>query len=216
VRLDEVGPLQTTRYADAPDGALDLAALVTVLIRATQRRATARWVMAPPKLRVSTFSGERLGVPVYGGRGASSSPRLPRSWPAGRVLRGSEQSVRRCPLFVLGRTAIRWPYRRVNDARARTYSEEIGCFRLFVEPRDQRYASVVCRGRGPRSSVSSHAHGSCRAGSRARGGRRHTRELPSDGEVGRAARSGSPPYPPTRWEPCRTTSPSWTGFPRPI
>ncbi|WP_331733868.1 Fic family protein (plasmid) [Streptomyces sp. NBC_01220] len=42
VRLDEVGPLQTTRYADDPDGALDLAALVTVLIRATHRRATAR------------------------------------------------------------------------------------------------------------------------------------------------------------------------------
>ncbi|MEU4612771.1 MULTISPECIES: hypothetical protein [Streptomyces] len=41
-RLDEVGPLQTTRYADDPDGALDLAALVTVLIRATHRRATAR------------------------------------------------------------------------------------------------------------------------------------------------------------------------------
>ncbi|MFF0013223.1 Fic family protein [Streptomyces sp. NPDC005374] len=42
VRLDEVGPLQTTRYADDPDGALDLAALVAVLIRATSRRATAR------------------------------------------------------------------------------------------------------------------------------------------------------------------------------
>ncbi|MEV2190967.1 Fic family protein [Streptomyces phaeochromogenes] len=41
-RLDEVGPLQTTRYADDPEGALDLAALVTVLIRATHRRATAR------------------------------------------------------------------------------------------------------------------------------------------------------------------------------
>ncbi|WP_407838384.1 Fic family protein [Streptomyces sp. DSM 116496] len=42
VRLDEVGPLQTTRYADDPEGALDLAALVSVLIRATHRRATAR------------------------------------------------------------------------------------------------------------------------------------------------------------------------------
>jgi hypothetical protein len=42
VRLDEVGPLQTTRYADDPDGALDLAALVTVLIRATHRRSTAQ------------------------------------------------------------------------------------------------------------------------------------------------------------------------------
>ncbi|MFD7026475.1 Fic family protein [Streptomyces sp. NPDC059917] len=42
VRLDEVGPLQTTRYADDPDGALDLAVLVTVLIRATYRRATER------------------------------------------------------------------------------------------------------------------------------------------------------------------------------
>lgn len=41
VRLDEVGPLQTTRYADDPAGALDLAALVSVLIRATHRRATA-------------------------------------------------------------------------------------------------------------------------------------------------------------------------------
>lgn len=40
VRLDEVGPLQTARYADDPDGALDLAALITVLIRATHRRAT--------------------------------------------------------------------------------------------------------------------------------------------------------------------------------
>ncbi|MYS84681.1 hypothetical protein GTZ85_31780 [Streptomyces sp. SID5474] len=41
VRLDEVGPLQTTRYADDPAGALDLATLVCVLIRATHRRATA-------------------------------------------------------------------------------------------------------------------------------------------------------------------------------
>ncbi|MFI5685340.1 Fic family protein [Streptomyces sp. NPDC051636] len=38
VRLDEVGPLQTTRYADDPEGALDLAVLVAVLIRATRRR----------------------------------------------------------------------------------------------------------------------------------------------------------------------------------
>lgn len=42
VRLDEVGPLQTTRYADDPEGALDLAALIAVLIRATHRRAIAR------------------------------------------------------------------------------------------------------------------------------------------------------------------------------
>lgn len=42
VRPDEVGPLQTTRYADNPDGALDLAALVTVLIHATHARATTR------------------------------------------------------------------------------------------------------------------------------------------------------------------------------
>ncbi|MFD3504389.1 hypothetical protein [Streptomyces sp. NPDC058678] len=42
VRLDEVGPLQTTRYADDPVGALDLAALVSVLIRTTHRRATAQ------------------------------------------------------------------------------------------------------------------------------------------------------------------------------
>lgn len=41
VRLSEVGPLQTTRYADDPAGALDLAALVSVLIRASHRRATA-------------------------------------------------------------------------------------------------------------------------------------------------------------------------------
>ncbi|WP_327428580.1 Fic family protein [Streptomyces sp. NBC_01236] len=38
VRLDQVGPLQTTRYADDPAGAADLAVLVTVLIRATYRR----------------------------------------------------------------------------------------------------------------------------------------------------------------------------------
>ena len=42
VRLDEVGPLQTTRYADDRDGALDLAALITVLIRATHSRSTTR------------------------------------------------------------------------------------------------------------------------------------------------------------------------------
>ncbi|MFJ8747274.1 Fic family protein [Embleya sp. NPDC127516] len=41
VRLDEVGPLQTTRYADDPAGAVDLAALVSVLIHTTHRRATA-------------------------------------------------------------------------------------------------------------------------------------------------------------------------------
>ncbi|MGW7066883.1 Fic family protein [Streptomyces sp. NPDC054855] len=40
VRLDQTGPLQTTRYADDADGAADLAALVGVLIRATHRRAT--------------------------------------------------------------------------------------------------------------------------------------------------------------------------------
>lgn len=39
VRLDRTGPLQTTRYADDADGAADLAALVGILIRATQRRA---------------------------------------------------------------------------------------------------------------------------------------------------------------------------------
>ncbi|WP_330304457.1 MULTISPECIES: Fic family protein [unclassified Streptomyces] len=38
VRLDQVGPLQTTRYADDPAGAADLAVLVSVLIRATHRR----------------------------------------------------------------------------------------------------------------------------------------------------------------------------------
>lgn len=38
VRLDHVGPLQTTRYADDAAGAADLADLVSVLIRATHRR----------------------------------------------------------------------------------------------------------------------------------------------------------------------------------
>lgn len=40
VRLDQVGPLQTTRYADDPAGAADLAALVRVLIRSAHRRTT--------------------------------------------------------------------------------------------------------------------------------------------------------------------------------
>ncbi|GHE26633.1 Fic family protein [Streptomyces hydrogenans] len=40
VRLDHVGPLQTTRYADDDAGAADLAALVLVLIRSTHQRAT--------------------------------------------------------------------------------------------------------------------------------------------------------------------------------
>ena len=40
VRLDQVGPLQTTRYADDDAGAADLAALVFVLIRSTHQRAT--------------------------------------------------------------------------------------------------------------------------------------------------------------------------------
>ncbi|MFG2291759.1 Fic family protein [Streptomyces sp. NPDC048603] len=40
VRLDQVGPLQITRYADDAAGAADLAALVSVLIRSTHRRAT--------------------------------------------------------------------------------------------------------------------------------------------------------------------------------
>jgi hypothetical protein len=40
VRLDQAGPLQTTRYADDAAGAADLAALVSVLIRSTHRRAT--------------------------------------------------------------------------------------------------------------------------------------------------------------------------------
>ncbi|MEV6756952.1 Fic family protein [Streptomyces sp. NPDC051214] len=39
VRLDQTGPLQTTRYADDAAGAADLAALVGVLIRSTHRRA---------------------------------------------------------------------------------------------------------------------------------------------------------------------------------
>ncbi|MET9605329.1 Fic family protein [Streptomyces sp. NPDC006512] len=42
VRLDQVGPLQTTRYADDAAGAEDLAALVSVLIRSAHRRATGR------------------------------------------------------------------------------------------------------------------------------------------------------------------------------
>ncbi|QEV50287.1 hypothetical protein CP980_34835 [Streptomyces vinaceus] len=40
VRLDQVGPLQTTRYADDDAGAADLATLVFLLIRATHQRAT--------------------------------------------------------------------------------------------------------------------------------------------------------------------------------
>ncbi|MEU3557805.1 Fic family protein [Streptomyces fragilis] len=40
VRLDQVGPLQTTRLADDAVGAADLAALVLVLIRSTRQRAT--------------------------------------------------------------------------------------------------------------------------------------------------------------------------------
>ncbi|WP_326659729.1 Fic family protein [Streptomyces canus] len=40
VRLDQVGPLETTRYADDAAGAADLAALVSVLIRSTHHRAT--------------------------------------------------------------------------------------------------------------------------------------------------------------------------------
>ncbi|WP_369220651.1 Fic family protein [Streptomyces sp. R39] len=40
VRLDQVGPLQTTRYADDAVGAADLAALVFILIRSTRQRAT--------------------------------------------------------------------------------------------------------------------------------------------------------------------------------
>jgi hypothetical protein len=40
VRLDQAGPLQTTRYADDTAGAADLAALVFVLIRSTHQRAT--------------------------------------------------------------------------------------------------------------------------------------------------------------------------------
>ncbi|MFD8954237.1 Fic family protein [Streptomyces xanthophaeus] len=39
VRLDQVGPLQTTRYADDAAGAADLASLVSVLIRSTYHRA---------------------------------------------------------------------------------------------------------------------------------------------------------------------------------
>ncbi|MGC0406486.1 prophage maintenance system killer protein [Streptomyces sp. SAI-126] len=39
VRLDQVGPLQTTRYADDAAGAADLAALVFILIRSTRQRA---------------------------------------------------------------------------------------------------------------------------------------------------------------------------------
>ncbi|MFE4800289.1 Fic family protein [Streptomyces sp. NPDC056708] len=40
VRLDQVGPLQTTRYADDAAGGADLAVLVSVLIRSTHHRAT--------------------------------------------------------------------------------------------------------------------------------------------------------------------------------
>ncbi|MFF1834780.1 hypothetical protein ACFVXE_11325 [Streptomyces sp. NPDC058231] len=41
VRLDQVGPLQTTRYADDQAGAADLAVLIAVLIRVAHRRAAA-------------------------------------------------------------------------------------------------------------------------------------------------------------------------------
>ncbi|MFC9398560.1 Fic family protein [Streptomyces sp. NPDC057027] len=40
VRLDQVGPLQTTRYADDDAGTEDLAALLFVLIRSTHQRVT--------------------------------------------------------------------------------------------------------------------------------------------------------------------------------
>ncbi|MEU1466186.1 Fic family protein [Streptomyces sp. NPDC005727] len=39
IRLDEVAPIQTTRYADDPVGAADLAVLIAVLIRGTRLRA---------------------------------------------------------------------------------------------------------------------------------------------------------------------------------
>lgn len=39
IRLDEVAPIQTTRYADDPVGAADLTVLIAVLIRSTRRRA---------------------------------------------------------------------------------------------------------------------------------------------------------------------------------
>jgi cobalamin biosynthesis protein CbiG len=42
VVLGEVGPLQTTRYADDPAGAGDLAVLVGILIRTAERRAPVR------------------------------------------------------------------------------------------------------------------------------------------------------------------------------
>ncbi|MCX4826821.1 Fic family protein [Streptomyces sp. NBC_01142] len=40
VRLDQAGPLQSTRYADDAAGAADLAALVSILIHSTLHRAT--------------------------------------------------------------------------------------------------------------------------------------------------------------------------------
>ncbi|MGW6705387.1 Fic family protein [Streptomyces sp. NPDC054956] len=42
VRLDQAGPLQTTRYADDAPGAADLATLLSILIRATHHRAQPR------------------------------------------------------------------------------------------------------------------------------------------------------------------------------
>ncbi|MFJ2473603.1 Fic family protein [Streptomyces sp. NPDC087659] len=39
IALDEVGPLQTTRYADDPAGAADLVRLVALLVRAAARRS---------------------------------------------------------------------------------------------------------------------------------------------------------------------------------
>lgn len=109
VRLDEVGPLQTTRYADDPEGALDLAALVTVLIDATHRRASARGGKPPPPKRTGRHvrhvrqtrlrSGSRRGTrgapippvptPLCSARRSPSRPRSApeRSAPQAAVFR---------------------------------------------------------------------------------------------------------------------------------
>ncbi len=49
VRLDQTGPLQTTRYADDAAGAADLAVLVSVLIRSAHHRGPLRRAQPPIK-----------------------------------------------------------------------------------------------------------------------------------------------------------------------
>ncbi|MER7755259.1 Fic family protein [Kitasatospora sp. NPDC097643] len=75
VRLDQVAPLQTTRYADDPAGSADLAALVAVLICASRRRAAAPAMGCgrPQRAPVSPQSPGDHRSPQ--GRGAGETPR---------------------------------------------------------------------------------------------------------------------------------------------